>query len=212
MKTRSTRHCWLFWLVLLGTAMGAPARLAAQSMEETMIEQVLRLEATLQVLKQGYTIVQKGLTVISDIKKGDFQLHHDFFNSLLAVKPDIARDARVADIVAMQLQIVLGCTSTLQQYIQSGAFSTADLSYLSAVYTHLKDLTLKDVDELSHILSSDEWQMSDDQRLARLDRLYQQVQEKYMFLQAFADRTRHEAQWRNREKRNLQHLSKLINP
>jgi hypothetical protein len=212
MKLPSANRFWVFCLAVLLMVVAAPPAAVAQQMEEVMIEQILRLEATLQVLKQGYTIVQKGLTVISDVKKGDFDLHSDFFNALLAVKPGISSDARAAEIVAMQLQIVLGCTSTLRQYIQSGAFSTGDLSYLSAVYTHLKDLTLKDVDELSDILSSDQWQMSDDQRLSRLDHLYKQVQEKYLFLKAFADRTRQEAQWRNREKLNLQNLSKLIQP
>lgn len=212
MKPIRTRTKWIILTVFLFTASLMPVFLLAQKMEETMIEQIVRLETTLAILKRGYTIVQQGLTVISDLKKGQFDLHSDFFQSLMGVKPSIRNDVRVASILSMQLQIIVGCTRTMAQYVQAGNFTPADLSYLAGVYSHLKDLTLLDVDELTTIISDDNWQMSDDQRLSRLDHLYKQVQDKYLFLRAFSDRVRQEGEWRTRDKINLQNLSKLINP
>ncbi|HVU97746.1 MAG TPA: hypothetical protein VHE34_21125 [Puia sp.] len=205
------RHCLAIGILLVLLAVG-PLVAGAQSMEETMLEQIARLETTLQQLKRGYEIVRQGLSTISAIKQGQFDLHNIFFSSLMHVNPSIQQYSKIADILAMQGQILLGCRTTLPQYVSSGMFNARDLGYLSAVYTNLKELTSKDVDELLDLVSNDFWQMSDDQRMRRINQLYDKVEEKYVFLQAFTNRTREEGRWRAQQQLNLQNLSKLINP
>jgi len=178
----------------------------------TMVQQILKLETAYQELKQGYAIVHQGLSTITDIKKGDFDLHQLFFNSLVRVNPAIKNYGKVGDIVAMQLQILQGCSTTFPQFIRSGAFSAADLQYIATVYKNLKKLTEHDIDELTAVLSNDQWAMTDDERIARIDRLFKSVEEKYLFLRSFADLAGQQALWRQHEKQTLQNLQKLIQP
>lgn len=184
----------------------------AQDMVETMLEQIAKFEVTLQELKQGYAIVQKGLTTIHNIKKGDFDIHSLFFSSLMEVNPAIKHFGKVADILSMQEQIWKMSSSSLQQLVAGGAFSPAELQYVSAVYSNLKTCVLDDIGELESIIADGDWQMSDDQRIARIDRLYKLVQEKYTFLKSFTDRARQQALLRRHEVISLQNIQKLFQP
>jgi len=210
MKAFLKKFCCVLELLLLETSISKG--LFAQEMEKTMLEQIAKLETTLQLLKQGYAIVQKGLSDIRDIKKGDFDLHSVFFESLMEVKPGIKQYSKVADILRMDVQIMIGCGSALAKDISSGSFSSAEVTYFSAVYSHLKEMASQDMDELTRLMADGNWQMDDDDRISRINHLYVQVQEKYLFLRSFSDRILLEANWRTREKINLQNLSKLLNP
>jgi hypothetical protein len=193
-------------LALLGNASIAHA----QSKTTEEIEQIAKLEILLKELQQGYAIVQKGLTTIAQIKKGDLDLHSLFFSSLSTVNPAIKNWGKVGDIIAMQVQIILGCTTTASQIVSSGYFNASDLTYVQAVYSNLKDLTVKDIDELTGILTDGQWQMSDDQRMSRIDQLFLRVSSKYTFLRSFADRILNQIQLRTQEKGSLQNLGKLF--
>jgi hypothetical protein len=183
----------------------------AQSSKVTYeLQQIAKLGILLQELKQGYSIVQTGLTTIGQIKKGDFDLHSLFFSSLSTVNPAIKNWGKVGDIIAMQVQILLGCATTLPQIVSSGNYNSSDLSYIQAVYSNLKDLTLKDIDELTGIVTDGQWQMSDDQRMSRIDQLFNRVSSKYTFLRAFANRILNQIQMRTQEKGSLQNLGKLF--
>lgn len=202
-----------FLLCLFSVAMIWPNQHAdAQNLITTMTEQIAKLELYLQNTRKGYSIVQQGLTTIGKIKKGDFDLHSLFFTTLKDVNPAIKNWGKVTDIIAMQVQIFFGCATTLKQFTSSGDFSSNDLKYLNAVYSNLKDLTIKDIDELMGIITDGTWQMSDDERMSRIDLLFDQVSEKYTFLRAFSNRVSLEGQIRAQEKNSLQNLGKLFQP
>ncbi len=187
-------------------------RASAQSLTTVMAEQIAKMELYLQELKQGYSVVQTGLTTIGQIKKGDFDLHSLFFSSLKDVNPAIKGWGKVADIVAMQVQILQGCATTLQQVASSGAFNSSDIKYVTAVYSNLKTLTAEDIDELTGLVTDGNWQMTDDERMSRIDKLFDRVSEKYTFLKSFSNRIMLEGQVRTSEKSGLQSLSKLFQP
>jgi hypothetical protein len=48
-----------------------------------LAKQIAGLEIYIQLLRDGYSIVSDGCTIISDLKTGDFNLHKDYFHSLL---------------------------------------------------------------------------------------------------------------------------------
>jgi hypothetical protein len=198
--------------VFLGFLFWPAGKVGAQDIITPMIEQIAKLELYLQEAKKGYSIVQQGLTTIGDIKKGDLDLHSLFFSTLKGVNPAIRNSGKVADILAMQVQILFGSASTVQKFGSSGSFSATDLKYLSAVYSNLKELTLTDIDELTGLLTDNNWQMSDDERISRIDQLYSLVVEKYTFFRSFSSRVSLQGQYRAREKAGLQNLGKLFQP
>lgn len=202
----------LFAILLCAAVMAHPESAEAQDIITPMLEQIAKLELCLKEAQQGYAIVQKGLTTIGQIKQGDFDLHSLFFSSLMTVSPEVKGYAKVADILAMQIQIVLGCKTTLQQYSSTGAFNADELKYLTDVYANLSTLTVQDIDELTGLITDGNWQMTDDERLSRIDQLYEKVTQKYLFLRSFSNRVLAEAQIRNQNKNSLQTLSKLFQP
>jgi hypothetical protein len=211
-KSKIPRKISFALLIFFGIFFWPAGKATAQGLIATMTEQLAKWEVYLQEVKKGYAIVQQGLTTIGDIKKGDLDLHTLFFNSLKQVNPAIKNWGKVADILAMQGQILLGCATTFQQFSVSGSFSAEDLKYLSAVYSNLKDLTSKDIDELNGLVTDGNWQMSDDERMGRIDQLFTQVTEKYTFIRSFANRVSLEGQERTQEKASLQKLGKLFQP
>jgi hypothetical protein len=197
---------FFLWTVL------SSQRLQAQDLITTMAEQLAKLELYLQEAKQGYNIVQQGLTTIGNIKKGDFDLHSLFFSSLMLVNPVIKGYGKIADIIAMQVQILYNSKQYTSQFVSSGVYNRDELTYLAAVYSNLSDLTGQDIDELTGIITDGDWQMTDDQRLTRIDLLYTKVSEKYAFIQSFSSRVQLEALQRTKDKNGLQALGKLFQP
>jgi hypothetical protein len=49
---------------------------------KNLVKQIALLKVYLEALRNGYEIAKTGLKTISDIKKGDFQLHLDYFDGL----------------------------------------------------------------------------------------------------------------------------------
>jgi hypothetical protein len=184
----------------------------SQDLITTMTEQVAKLELCLSEAKKGYGILQTGLTTINQIKKGDFDLHSLFFGALQKVNPAIRSYGKIADMIAMQVQIISGCKQTLQQAVTGSMFGPGDLAYLSRVFTNLSALTVQDIDELTGIITDGDWSMSDDERLARIDQLYAKVTDKYDFLRSFSSHVQADAAIRLNQRNSLQFLSNLTQP
>lgn len=189
-----------------------PRTLHAQDWLTVMLEQMAKFEVTFQELKQGYSIVQKGLSTISQIKQGDYDLHNLFFTSLKTVSPQVKGYAKIADILAMEAEILSGIKQVTIELGGSGLFSKTETTYFSAVFSNLRIMTGTDVTELTDVVTDGDFQMTDDQRLARIDRLYEQVTDKYTFFRSFQNQVRLAGAQRLSEKNSLQTLQNLFQP
>ena len=111
----------------------------------------------------------------------------DFFGSLEIVNPKIKTYTRVADIIAYQVRIVKNISTTIKNLKESGQFNTNELDYSKAVFENLLDECVKNVDELYLVITSGALQMTDDERIKRIDQLYTDMQDKYSFCQSFSE-------------------------
>ena len=152
-----------------------------------LLDQIAANKVSIDYLEKGYEIAKTGLNTIQNIKKGDFNLHRDFFGSLEIVNPKIKTYTRVADIIAYQVRIVKNISTTIKNLKESGQFNVDELDYSKAVFENLLDECLKNVDELYLVITSDELQMTDDERIKRIDLLYTDMQDKYSFCQSFSE-------------------------
>ena len=59
---------------------------------------------------------------MSDIAKGNFNLHEIFLDGLLTVSPAVKNYSRVAEIIAYQTQIVKEYKSAYNRFTTSGKF------------------------------------------------------------------------------------------
>lgn len=174
-------------------------------------QQIASLQIYIGYVEKGYHIAQQGLTAICDIKNGEFNLHGAFFSSLASVNPAIAHDAKVAAIVALQVSIVQKYKAAYGQAKQGGYFNGNEVSYIYNVFTSLLDDCANDIANLITLTTSGQLQMTDDERIKRLDGLYADMQDKYAFTQSFGNSINVMGQQRRREQQEAATMQTLYN-
>jgi hypothetical protein len=171
-------------IVLLLTAVQGHAQ---KPKHKRLIEQIAALQVYIGYAQQGYSIANKGLTTVRNIKNGDFNLHRDFISSFKKVNPKIKGYAKVADIIALQLRIILSIKECLKGVKEARQFSIAEIDHCSTVFQNVLNASLENIDQLFEIISDGELQMKDDERLKRIDALYTDMQDKYAFSSSFSE-------------------------
>ena len=149
------------------------------------IEKLTQLKGILSDMKTGYQIYQQGYGSISQLSKGNFDLHSVYLNGLLAINPTVKNYGRVAEIITQQVSLLSEYKSAYKQFQQSGLFSVSELNYMSNVYTQLVNQSLQNLDDLTNVLTAGKLRMSDDERMRAIDRIYASSSDKLQFLRHF---------------------------
>lgn len=195
--------------LLLGSAKRSEAQAStAQDMQQLLydIEKLTQFKVILSDMQQGYTILTRGYQQVKDLAQGNFNLHSAFLNGLLAVNPEVAKYARVADIVADEVSILSGYKKAFKQFQGSGGFNANELDYLARVYAQLTGAALDDVNELADVITASALRMSDDERLSAIDRIYASSSDKLSFLRDFNRRAQLLLLQRQQEQLEVSHL------
>lgn len=179
-----------------------------KTQKKYLVKQIALLRVYLDYLKKGYEIADKGLTTIHNIKNGDFNLHRDFFGSLKNVNPHIANSAKVADIIAFQVYIIQDMKRVNNFCRDNENFTPEEIRYVAAVYSNMLFLCDASISELLMIIRSNETEMKDDERLKRIDTLYDEMLDKHAFVQSFGNDVRLIAKEREREQQSIELLRK----
>ncbi len=151
-----------------------------------LMSQLAAFQTYIGYAEKGYSIVKSGLTTIKDIKHGDFTLHNDFFNSLSIINPAIKKYSKVAGIIAMQISIGKQISSTIQSCKKSNMLQSSELKYLNTVFNNLLNECSKNLDELIKLITDNVYEMKDDERIKRIDLLYDDIKDKQMFTTSFS--------------------------
>ena len=152
-----------------------------------LTEQIAALQVYAGFVEKGYKIAKDGLGAIHAIKQGDFSLHSNYFSSLTNVSPAVRSYTKIADIVALQISIVQNCKQQKKFMKQSHQFSTNELLYAGKVLDNVLDGCTGIIDELTGILTDGLLQMKDDERVRRIDQLYDRMEERAAFVQHFGN-------------------------
>jgi len=171
-----------------------------------LIRQIALLRVYLGYLKEGYEIADRGLTTINNIKNGDFNLHRDFFGSLTNVNPHIANSAKVADILAFQVHIVQNLKRVNDFCKSNKQFTPEEMRYVTAVYTNMIALVNASMAELLMVVQPNQTEMKDDERLTRIQHMYDETREQHAFTKALDDDLRLIAAERQRDSRSLEQV------
>jgi hypothetical protein len=176
-------------ILLLLTAQISSNVLYAQSTEAQQlllnVEKLAQLKKILSNMKKGYEIVSTGYNTIKDISQGNFNLHDAFLNALLQVSPTVRKYKRVADIISCQSQIVKEYRSAFNRFKSTNLFNSSEITYMEDVYKNLFNKSLQNLDELGMVLTAGQLRMSDDERIAAVDRIYKDISDKLVFLRSF---------------------------
>lgn len=177
------------WVVILCLFLVTGLKVSAQATELAQlalnIEKLNQFRKILSDMKSGYDILVKGYGTVKNIAEGNFKLHQVFLDGLMEVSPAVRKYKRIGDILNYELKIVKEYKATLNKFKSSGRFSINELDYLTGIYNKLNRESLANLDDLSVVISSGKLKMSDEERLKAIDTIYEDIADKYHFLQVF---------------------------
>lgn len=174
-----------------------------------LVQQIAALKVYLEYLKKGYDVAQKGLTTIGDIKNGTFNLDKDYFNSLKQVSPVVRNSPKVNEILLYQQYIQRDFRKLLQDCQVDENFTPSEVNYVQSVYQNMLVECNTSIDELTLITTVGEAEMKDDERLSRLDKVHEDMLDKYAFTQDFVAGTRMLSLQRAKEKSQIKSSQNL---
>ncbi|SMD01432.1 hypothetical protein [Pedobacter nyackensis] len=152
-----------------------------KTQKKYLLQQIAALQVYIGYAKKGYDIVGSGLQTVKDISNGEFKLHNSFISSLKQVSPAIRNDVRIAEIIALQISIVKAFGG-----IKNTPLLSADqLGYITLVYEEVIRDCFTDLEELLLVITSGKLEMKDDERLVRLNSIYENMLDKSTFTQSF---------------------------
>lgn len=194
-------------LTILITLLMIPVKSMGQSAEIQQlilnIEKLSQFKKILSDMKKGYELLSGGYKTVKDMTEGNFSLHKTFLDALMQVSPAVKNNKRVAEIVEYQISIVKESRNGMNRFIKSGNFSGQEINYFEKVYGNLLNQSLRNLDELTMVITADKLRMSDDERLKAVDDIYEQMQDKLLFLRNFNTTSNVLALQRSKEKNDV---------
>jgi len=174
-------------LLIAALLLPMPASAQMQELQQLAlnIEKLAQFRSILKQMKKGYEILTKGYNTVRDLSQGNFSLHQTFLDALLQVSPAVRNYKRVGDIIDYQVLLVREYRSAQSKFASTGLFNEQELTYLGSIYENLFKQSLRNLDELTDVLTANRLRMSDDERLATIDRIYADMQDKLLFLRAY---------------------------
>lgn len=175
-----------------------------------LLQQIAALQVYTSYLSEGYKIAKDGLNSIQGFKKGDFTLHSNHFSALLTVNPKVKKYAKVAAILSLQINIVRQVSRIIRECRRNPQLTASEFFYLEKVFETLTDDCSNCLKTLSDILLDGKVSMKDDERIAAIDRIYDDMEDKQVFIRAFSEETKGLCTQRQNEQNNII-ISKKLN-
>lgn len=177
-----------------------------------LAQQIAKLNIYLGYIKKGYTIAAEGLSLIGDIKNGDFLQHNDYFSRLHIVSPAIRQHPRVKDIIALYNKIQTTYRQFAPHLTANGILGEQERVYCLQTSTALLNDVALQMEALKKLLTNNQLEMTDDQRLARIENIHHSVVAQYDMLRSFCERTTVMARQRQQQLQQLQSIKQLFRP
>jgi len=160
-----------------------------KTQKKYLLQQIAALRVYLDYLKKGYKIVDKGLTIVGDIKQGKFDLDIEYLESLKNVNSAVSGSAKVASIVAYQRMIIIEFRRLKSLTNATDLLTNEEKQYVENVYANMLRESEMSLDELDRVLSNSDFEMKDDERVKRCDARYVDMKDKYTFTKSFSNST-----------------------
>jgi hypothetical protein len=175
----------LLFAILISGNMQAQAK-----QQRMLLQQIAALQTYIGYAQKGYSVAKKGLNTINDFKRGEFKLHTDYLTSLKQVNPKIKKYARITEIIALQIKIIKSYKSLYPQIRQDDLFHGDEVDYIKRVFERVLDNCDDNIDELLTIVSDGTLEIKDDERIKRIDIVYQNMLDNYAFSESFSNQTK----------------------
>ncbi|UPZ36479.1 TerB family tellurite resistance protein [Sphingobacterium sp. PCS056] len=173
------------------------------------IEKLAQFKQILSNMKKGYEALSGGYNTIKGISQGNFKLHQAFLDGLMQVSPTVRNYRKVGEIVNYQVTLVNEYRGAYERFRSDQNFTANEIEYLATVYNNLLKESIMNLDELTNIITSGKMRMSDDERLKAIDGIYNEMEQKILFLRHFNNKTGVMALQRAKERKDAQTIARI---
>ncbi|WP_146202898.1 hypothetical protein [Pedobacter paludis] len=153
--------------------------------KKTMIQQILFTKTYREAAKAGYNICREGWNTVKGFRDGEYNLHNLFFTSLKKVNPAVKGYLKVGEIIKLQNDIILECSSLRKNLNSSQNMTQDELRYVGKVCERLLKDCEQAIEQLLAVLSDSQLEMRDDERIERIDTLYEEMLDRRRFSNTF---------------------------
>lgn len=180
-----------------------------QTQIEYLLDQIIGLRAYAGVVNKGFQTAKDGLSIINQIKQGDFSIHDNHFQSLRAVSPVIASspDLKKAAIKSKDIHFTMQRIQKLCN-LENG-LTASEKVYVKAILADVKGLSENTMVDFEQLVESGHLSLSDDERLKQVAIKRAELQDQHLFLQSLEKRVKLLAISRVKEKKDINILNKL---
>ncbi|WP_281631539.1 hypothetical protein [Flavobacterium luteolum] len=175
----------LFILMVFQSVVHAQAK-----QRKELLLQIAALQVYMDYAKKGYSLVSKGLNFIGDAKKGEVNLHKDYFASLLKINPKVKNYYKTAEIIAMQFKIMKICKVIFAELKGNDLFHGSELDYIERSFDRLLNSCTDTLENLLVLSTDSKLELKDDERIERIDELYDTMMDDYNFCLTFSSQAK----------------------
>lgn len=176
---------------------------------EAMLQQIAALQGYIRTAEKGYQIAEQGIATVREIKNGEFSLHSIFFSSLRAVNPAVKNMGQTGEILSLQISMIENFSRSLNAWKQSTWLQPTEVSMMDDVYANMVTTGLKDANSLSDLTSDGALQMSDGERIRRIETLNEEMKAQQVSVQDYVDGTNLLILRRQQEAENIMVLKNI---
>jgi hypothetical protein len=152
-------------------------------------EQLAALRLYTTQLETGYRVVENGITDMGQAKGGEYSLHQGYFASLAAVNPAIAGMPQVQGILTWQSAITTGFSADMDRWQCSGGLTSTEVDELNEFNQTVSDHSVQVVQAVRELVTANQLTMTDDQRIAGIQRIWVETKQEYGDVQDIVGRT-----------------------
>ncbi len=152
-----------------------------------LVQQIAALEVYTSYSRKGMNIVNTGTQAITDLKQGDFFMHNNYFESLKNINPTITSYSKVASIITNEKLTEALCNKQIRAVFKTIQLNNDEVRYCRRVYQHLLQESSKIIGQLQQVITPGPSSLKDDERIKRIDDLYKDINDQYVFAKHFSN-------------------------
>lgn len=149
------------------------------------------------------------LNEIKDWVEKQRKQYEEYFDELWKVKTAITYLKTVKDIIERQTSLVKEYKQAWAVFQKDKHFSKEELQYMYAVYNGILEQSIKNIDQLTLVITSFETKMTDGKRLELIQTIAGTLDEQYADLKNFNEQNKLIAIQRGLEKGEIDHVRRL---
>ncbi|WP_373524161.1 hypothetical protein [Aquiflexum sp.] len=150
-----------------------------QTKKRYLLEQIAALKVYTNTAWKCYETARAGLGVIGEIKEGDFNIHSEHFGKLRKISPTVATYSRLAEILNLQTGLV--SLRSRNSGMDMEFLDNKEREFAMRFFTRTITESMVNLSLLTSLLTDSTVEMTDRERLDRIEGIYAEMLETYSF-------------------------------